>query len=348
MTRHRFSQGTTGTDRGAQADAFVVGGARSAEVVAPAIPAGLQRLLQIGEILAGREWPELLSLRVVMTVPTTRLAGLALALGATRAIAPCDAGCGHTQLDGVRRLAACYVDRHLQDREAWCDSAGIHVGQSTFTRHIESVHRLPNGFPERDRVPRNINSRSQIEIEDLASALGEDMAVAGFQRSSIGAHPVIYFGGYGELRQDIKVASRTPPLAGLHPVGRLAPGENYDSWFRHPTIVVRDAPLPGHHPWLSEVRPRLVVRCGHRALLKPMAGIWDAVPHVVLLSRRSPSSVEAVEAIRGMSWRPVSSAMLDDKLAVALRPGVGLEIGCFCEPTGRLALTQEEAEDDEW
>ncbi len=322
-------------------------GTRSVGGPAPDIPPGITRLLRIGEILAGREWPELPALRVILTVPTSRFAGLALALGATRATAPCSSACGHAQLDTIPRLAACYFDRHLQDLEARLDSAGVHIGQSTFTQHFDSVHRLPCGFPERDPLPRNTNSHSDAEIKDLAGAFAEEEYVAGFRRSAMSAHPVLYVGDYTELQRDIYVASQTPSLSKLHPLGNLAPGKDYPSWFRHPVIAVTSAPDLRHHSWLFAVRPRLVVGCGYRSLLKLKAGIWDTVPHVALLSRRSPSSVNAVRAIQEMRWRRVSRAAIDDELGTALQPGDGLEIGCFCAPDGKLGVSQEEA-DDEW
>lgn len=309
------------------------------------LPPGLRRLMHIGKLFASREWSEFPELRIVVTIPTTRLAGLAVTLGATKAVTPCGPNCGHAQFDATPRRAACYWDRHLEDREAWRDDAGIHVGTSTFTKYFDSVHRLPNGFPERNRLPRNTDSHSQAEIKDLARVFGEEPAIAGFRRSAMGAHPVLYIGNGTELRRDIDVASVTAPLDRLHFLGCVAPGEDYDSWFRHPTIVAHEPPYPSRYPWLADVRPRLIIRCGQGALLKPMAGIWDAVPHVVLLSRRSPSSLDAVEAIRAMSWRRISSVMLGKEFKAALMPGEGLEIGCFCEPVGRLMLSED---DDEW
>jgi hypothetical protein len=236
----------------------------------------------------------------------------------------------------------------LQDHEAWRDLRGIHVGTSTFTQQLDSIHRLPEGFPARDRVPRNTNSRSETEIADLALAYGEEPAIAGFRRSTMGAHPVLYMGEATELWADIDAAATEGPLQAFHVLGRLAPGESYDSWFRHPLVVVHKTPVPGLHPWLDQVRPRLVVRCGQASLLQPMAGLWDAVPHVLLLSRRAPSTFDAIGAIAEMGWRPLGHDGVPASLRDAVRPGQGLEVSCFSEPPGRIAVLDEEADDDEW
>lgn len=317
-----------------------------APVTSP-LPSGIRRLIRLGNVLAARQWPESQSLRIVVTVPTMRLAGLAVSLGATEAEFLHGPQCQHAQLDGTPRLSACYWNRHLQDREAWRDCRGVHVGTSTFTQHLDSVHRLPEGFPARERVPRNANSRSETEIADLALAYGEEPAIAGFRRSTMGAHPVLYMGNFSELRADIDAAMEAP-LQALHVLGRLAPGEGYDSWFRHPVIVVHKAPVPGLHPWLDQVMPRLLVRCGQASLLQPMAGLWDAVPHVVLLSRRAPSTFDAIGAIAEMGWRPLDHDRVPASLREAVRPGEGLEVACFSEPPGRIAVLDEEADDDEW
>lgn len=311
------------------------------------LPSGLRRLIRLGNILAARQWQESQCLRVVVTVPTTRLAGVAVCLGATKAEVICGPQCQHTQLDAVPRLSACYWNRHLQDHDAWRDGQGVHVGTSTFTEHLDAIHRLPEGFPARNRVPRNTNSRNEREIADLAIAYGEEPAIAGLRRSAMGAHPALYVGNFEELRADIDAAMR-PPLQTLHVLGRLAPGKDYDNWFRHPVIVVHKTPVPGIHPWLHEVLPRLIVRCGLASLLQPMTGLWDAVPHVVLLSRRAPSTFDAIGAIAEMGWKPLGRDRVPALLRQAARPGDGLEVACFCEPPGRTAVHDVEAGDDEW
>jgi hypothetical protein len=149
-----------------------------------------------------------------------------------------------------------------------------------------------------------------------------------------------------EVQEDLKLARNVPALANLHPLGRLAPGEHYESWFRHPMLVVKRPPLPGQHEWLGDVRPRLVVRVGQAALLAPMQGLWPVVPHVILLSRRSPSSVDAMDAVRAMGWKPASSRQ--SQLADVLRPGDGLEIECFTEPGNWIIRSADEIEEDEW
>lgn len=311
------------------------------------LPAGLQRLIRLGNILAARQWPESQYLRIVVTVPTTRLAGLAVSLGASKAEVAHGPQCQHRRLDGTPRLSACYWSRHLQDREAWRDGRSIHVSTSTFTAHLDSIHRLPEGFPSRRPLPRNTNSRSESEIADLALAYDEDPAVAGFRRSAMGAHPVLYMGNSSELWADINAAME-PPLQNLHALGCLAPGEGYDSWFRHPVIIAHKTPVPGQHPWLDQVIPRLVVRSGQNSLLQPMAGLWNSVPHVMLLSRRSRSTFDAIGAIAEMGWKPLDHDRIPAPLHEDLRPGDGLEVACFSEPPGRIALNKEEEDDDDW
>lgn len=311
------------------------------------LPVGLQRLIKLGNILAARQWPESQYLRIVVTVPTTRLAGLAVSLGASAAEAAHGSQCQHGKLDGIPRLSACYWNRRLQDCEAWRDSRGVHVFTSTFPAHLDSIHRLPEGFPSRRPLPRNANSLSEREIADLALAYGEDPGIAGLRRSAMGAHPVLYMGNSSELWADIN-AAMGPPLHDLHALGHLAPGEGYDSWFRHPVIVVHKTPVPGQYPWLDQVMPRLVVRSGQNSLLQPMAGLWNSVPHVALLSRRSPSTVDAIGAITAMGWKPLDPDRVPASLHQDLRPGDGLEIACFSEPPGRIALHDEEGDDDDW
>lgn len=303
--------------------------------------------MRIGQVFSAGLRHDMPYLRIIVTVPTIRLAGMAVALGASVAKPHCDADCVHTQLDHKKRMAACYWDRHLQDREAWVDTNGVHVGTSTFTKDNGSVHRLPDGFPiDRNRVPRNSNSRFEEEIRDLAMAKNETPAKAGLIRSREGAHPVLCIGNFADIETDLDLARTIPGLANLHPLGRLAPGEHYESWFRHPLLVTKKAPRFDQRIWLSDVRPRLVLRLGQNALLTPMQGLWPEVPHVILLSRRASSSVSAIESVVTMGWKAIYPVA--DSLERTLRPGDGLEIGSFLEPGNQRYDSVNDTGDYEW
>lgn len=327
------------------ANAISEGSSEPEEILS--LPRGLRRLMRIGQVFSAGLRHDMPYLRIIVTVPTIRLAGMAVALGASVAKPHCDADCVHTQLDHKKRMAACYWDRHLQDREAWVDTNGVHVGTSTFTKDNGSVHRLPDGFPiDRNRVPRNSNSRFEEEIRDLAMAKNETPAKAGLIRSREGAHPVLCIGNFADIETDLDLARTIPGLANLHPLGRLAPGEHYESWFRHPLLVTKKAPRFDQRIWLSDVRPRLVLRLGQNALLTPMQGLWPEVPHVILLSRRASSSVSAIESVVTMGWKAIYPVA--DSLERTLRPGDGLEIGSFLEPGNQRYDSVNDTGDYEW
>jgi hypothetical protein len=244
---------------------------------------------------------------------------------------------------------SCYVDRHIQDAEAWRDLDGhIHVGQqSIFTKFNIAINRLPDNFPERRRVPRTSLSKFDAELEDLSAAFhGEDRATTGIRRSAMSTHPVLVIGRISELENDIKLATSIGAFKRRHPRGVIAPGHGLDKWFQHPAIVVEKTAQALNQLWLDSVRPRLVVRVGRMGLIQPLANKWPNTPEVVVLSRRAPSSVDAIEIIRAMSWKAVTHLEKWPEILAPRSLGSSIEAEWFIEDVSSTEQITDWHEDD--
>jgi hypothetical protein len=304
--------------------------------------------MKVGSELAKENASRQEGLRLVVSVPTEHFASFSVVLGAVGALAECNNSlCEHRRLDGIQRRVSCYFDKHIQDKEAWRDTQGqIRVGQSIFTKWEFSINRLPDGFPERRRIPRSQQSKFQAELIDLAAAFGETLALAGIRRSATSAHPVLVLGRYSDLVKDIELARSKRALNGRHALGLIAPGRGLDKWFQHPVIVVDNIRESLDASWLDSVRPRLIVRVGRAGVSRDVGLRWPGTPHVVVLSRRSPSSIDAVETIRAMGWKRIRDIDQPPPLAISKPPGL-IEAEWFIENVLRTQ-TNEVWDNDEW
>ena len=236
--------------------------------------------------------------------------------------------------DDDPRPASFYDNRHLRDQDARKDESGrVWVSPQHSFDSSKGVHLLPASFPQRG--PASRGQAFENEVDDLAKAMNLTPAQAGIERSELGAHPVIVVGYVSRFHLDVKM-SRSP-LAGLHPLGKLAPGKfgsaKEPGWYRHPVLLANRLRNPDDEfVWLREVEPRLVVYVGTSVVKKSMRDIWPRTPAVVLLSRRANVSANALELIENLGWR---HGFVEDPGSVnPFQPGCGLEISSWAEPEG--------------
>lgn len=311
------------------------------------MPAGLSQLYDLGQRFgsSGGVFPE--DFRAVVSVPTQRLAAVALALGALSNVWDCDRLCRHRVVNNLHGRAAFYDDKHLQDGNVYLETERkIRVGaQNSFGRN-RGIHLLPENFPQRDRMPRGRDFEE--ELADLVAALDCEPSQAGIERSELGVHPVIVVGHDSSLLRDVRLDAS--PLSFLHPRGRLAPGrlvnEDTPGWFRHPVLLTGKLPNPGGgFEWLQQVLPRLVVYTSLNAVQRSFRYLWPKTPQVVLLSRRSRASAKVLQPVEDLAWRDAS--IQPSPAVEALQPGNGLEIRCWIEPS-QIAPPETDEDGPEW
>lgn len=305
------------------------------------MPKSLQRIMDIGEFLASPSLDPPDNLRVIITIPTERLAAVAIALGALKKIDVCTEDCTHLVKSSEEMPVTGYTGGKFEDGRGFRDPKGdIHFGQSVFVENKKSVHLLPDGFPK-DRLPK----KCKDEIEDLSKAFSCEQNIAGLQRSIMSAHPVLVVGYVDGFKDD--VCMENSPLVSYHPLGRCGTGELKSGWFRHPTLLAGSLPSPdGDYSWLSRVKPRLVTTVGKAASLKRSCGLWPKVPVVLLLSRRASSSVAVVDEIVSEGWSPCWPD--SEQAKNALSPGSGIEVGCWIEDHPPTSTYDQEDEEPEW
>jgi hypothetical protein len=244
-------------------------------------------------------------------------------------------------------MAAFYDDKHLRDNVVHRGVDGkVNVSAQHSFLSKRGIHLLPDQFPKRRTTPRG--QEFEAEVNDLAQALECDTAVAGIERSELGAHPVVVVGYVSRSYADVRLPGS--PLAWLHPLGRLAPGEfskaGEPGWFRHPVLLAMRLPNPNDDfKWLRSVEPRLVVYVGMKAAHQSFRDTWPRTPAVVLLSRRSNVSADALKAIEDMGWS--RETIHSSESTEHLRPGNGLELSCWTE-IGHQSPDNAEDEEPEW
>jgi len=311
------------------------------------MPAGLRQLHDLGALLGRPDSSLPDNFRVVVSVPTRRLASTALALGAMKNPWDCDNRCRHRVADDEPRMASFYDNRLLRDNDARKGENGrVYVSPQNSFSSSRGVHLLPSSFPPREPSPRG--QAFEDEIKDLAEAMNLTVAQAGTERSELGAHPVIVVGYVSRSYIDVKLPGS--PLACLHPLGCLAPGgfgsAAAPGWYRHPVLLAMRLRDPDDgFAWLREVEPRLVVYVGMSAVRGSVRDIWPRTPALVILNRRANVSANSFELIENLGWRPESLQLSGS--ANPFRPGSGLEITRWTELGGS---TPEDVGDEgpEW
>lgn len=292
------------------------------EPAAGALPAGLLHLHRLAEQLtvtgpeAGR------NLRVVVTVPTLRLAGVAAALGSALAPVECR-DCEHSNLEPGVRVAGCISGRFSDSELVAVDDDEVAFAGVRLRGNRDSVNRLPEGFPQRPdkRLPDDVR-------QQVVEALGCVEGVDGKRLSAAAAHPVVVAGEPGRFRTDVDLLSAANTV--LRPQGRLVAGAHLTDWFRYPVLLMGAIPDVDDVPWAATLRPRLVIITGSVGWVTSSRRNWPDVPVLVLLSRRRPAAVDAAALLKAAGWAaPVS---VPAALAELLRPTAGLEIVCLTEP----------------
>ena len=279
----------------------------------PVLPRALEHLMGLARALASPTGAQD-GLRAWVTVPTSRLAIGASVLGALSATTCCDA-CFHADLHAGDHVAV-YVDSKFQDTqlsEITMDDkfryAGIRI-----PRRIATVYRLPDDFPA-DRHAALLSADDKLSLADAYQCVPD---LAGHRHLRASGHPVLVVGHPERTGDDLRAWA---PLAGERDQVRRADAADIYHWYRAPVLTTGGSPTLIRRPWLTQVRPRLVITTTTSAALAPTP--WPDVPVLSLLSRRSPSSVAAADLAHQMRTTPVT---VDGRLGIALRPGHGLEI----------------------
>lgn len=286
------------------------------------LPAGLLHLRQLAHELTrlGPAAPR--NLRVVVTVPTLRLSGVAATLGAALAGTRCD-DCHHRQLARGTRVTGWVSGKFVDSELSTFTDNLLGFGGITLRGNRDLVHRLPEGFPERRdwRLPDDVRT-------DVAAALGCTEAVAGQRLSAASAHPVVVAGEPSAFRSDVDELAEAS--VALHLRGRLHAGSHLHDWFRHPVLLMSAVPEPEDVPWAEQLRPRLVVITGSAGWVGSSRRNWPDVPLLVLLPRRSPASCDVAGLICASGWAALNP--VPPSLAQLLRPAAGIEVLCRVEP----------------
>lgn len=288
-----------------------------------ALPAGLRRLQELGYSLACLQLSRERNLRVVITVPTLRMAGVVAALGAVLADVACR-DCGHRNLAVGKQVAGFVSGKGFVDGTLdGIDVDGLRFAGITLTGNRDSVHRLPAGFPERGDTPLSGGLRAE-----RAAALGCSPELIGHRQSARCAHPVVVVGEPSVFREDVDCLATT--ASNLHISARLDTGHGLHDWFRHPALLMGTIPGPDEAPWAADLRPRLVIFTGSAGWNGSWRSHWPDVPVLALLSRRSPRACETAATIAAAGWP--RAAALPPHIRWLAAPGDGLEVLSVIEP----------------
>lgn len=262
------------------------------------------------------------NLRVVVTVPSSRLAGVVAALGAAVAAVPCR-DCFHTRLEPGARITGWVSGKFVDACLTEMTDDLLRFGGIGLRGNRDTVHRLPDGFPARQewRLPDELRT-------EVAAALGCAEGVAGQHLSASAAHPVVVAGMPSAFREDVDTLAAAS--VGLHLHGRVHAGGHLHDWFRHPVLLMSSIPEPEEVPWATDLRPRLVVVTGAAGWVSSSRRNWPDVPVLVLLSRRSPAACEVASLIGASGWAAPES--LPATLTQLLHPASGLEVLSRIEP----------------
>lgn len=146
------------------------------------------------------------------------------------------------------------------------------------------IYELPDSFPTRKRRSLSADSaKLMIELDGSIDALKPNWALL---KSS--AHPVLVLCTRPTVIAE-KLAEQLLDFEIWDPIQRVGasePGLTIGDWFRSPIVLANPSGL-NNKPWLSELRPRVVINVGMAAWLRRFRWIWPEIPHVLLLDPTS-------------------------------------------------------------
>lgn len=267
--------------------------------------------------------------RTVLVLPTAEYAPALLSLAAVerlmdiRATQPLDI----VDPDEVGHLASVFSGGCYQDTVIRAASEGrIVVGQTSLERYLDIVRVVPDGF----LVDRSTRKLDRETISVWSRHVPKDVDGARVH-ARVSATPVVVIG------------NRTPLLKNLGDLEILYAnalrfcdvGAGIGTWFRHPVICIDPGSDVPH--WALSLRPSIVVAVGAAAWRSMVRQAFSTAPQILVLDRRSESSVDVVSDILLKDPRTVPTPVL---------PPAGVEAWSFEEvlPTG----LQSGSEDNEW
>lgn len=184
-------------------------------------------------------------------------------------------------------------------------------GEVRLEKYGDVVRPLPSSFE-----PRTSRRALSDEITAAWRTVERFEANAGRIHARVSATPVLVIGSFDGLQADLEVLQGVFPL----PKSFCDASSSVDAWFRHPVLVA--GPQTEIRSWFPDVSPSLVVAVGAAAWnSKLRRQFWNA-PHLLLLDRRSPTSLEIASDLES-SVQEMSSLDLE-------RPK-GVEAVRFCE-----------------
>lgn len=162
----------------------------------------------------------------------------------------------------------------------------IQIHGSKLEKYLDIVRILPEGFPD-DRPSRVLN-RETVSVWTRHLPKGVEGARV---HARVSATPVVVIGNRAPLLRDLQ------ELEGVCPDAvRLADvGGGPSSWFRHPVICLD----PGTQvpEWLRSAPASLVIAVGAAGWRSPVRHALGSAPQLLVLDRRSGTSVDIVDDI---------------------------------------------------
>lgn len=252
--------------------------------------------------------------RTVLVLPSSEYAPATLALAvveyllSTRAKQPLDVATS----DDVGRAASVFTSGSYSDSViSAVTGTRIQINGSKLEKYLDIVRILPDGFL--DPRPARLLNRDTISVWTRHLPPGVEGARV---HARVSATPIVVIGNRAPLLRDLEALQIVCPDA-----LRLADvGGGTSSWFRHPVICLD----PGTEvpEWLRAAPVSLVIAVGAAGWRSPVRHALGAAPQVLVLDRRSGTSVDVVDDI--VLTEPVT-------VPVAPEPPMGIEAWGFDE-----------------
>ena len=248
-------------------------------------------LEQLGQRVAGFSTVEYgeRSLRIILSVPTGRLAYWLLASGAF-AEQP-----DHSSKFSVGDRVACRVDNRMQDVELV--EKAPEIWQLSGTTSIMKDRFIAAGVPDRTPDDRR-SARLAVDVKDRLRAVPghEHDFWIWYARHSL--KPVVIVGTGREHIQDQRriVLEQTPHWFSKDTRALLtedtAMTSKPERMLFHPFMVF-DADVGASRPWLRQMVPRVVITTSWSSHLRIHPALWSRAPQIIVTNRRVRSASDA-------------------------------------------------------
>ena len=253
-------------------------------------------LFELANAISSKKWKDGAP-TIVVNVPVNFGIYALISFAAGLAQKSCDENCAHIPMHNRKSMLSFYSGKMMMD------ALGIKVGNElikiengiSFTKNLDFVNAIP---AELASIRKNISCRTnslEKKIGAIQSFYDLPHEIAGITLSQLSQHPVLVIGNKADSAASFESLADYLPRPESELVQAMSPALTFQHAYRSLTIWVNSNDIKSNSAWIGSIKPKVIVIKGS-SLRTELPVSWMDVPRLVILDRRSESSLRLLEA----------------------------------------------------